>query len=70
MAGWTLSTATLRICKKFGCIEGLEQKMQMMKKYREESNLHVIEKVEMSQIFDDNQTTIKEYLREGMCHFS
>ena len=43
--------------------------MQMMKKYREESNLHVIEKVETRQIFMTTKLRLKEYLWEGMCHF-
>ena len=61
--GWKLITVAFRIYKKTVCIYGLEEKMQMKTKYREESNLHVIEKVEMSQIFDDDQTMIKKIFK-------
>ena len=65
---WTLKSAPYRLCKKQECIAKFENKT-LHSKAKEDTNLHAIQSIDIVNIFDNDQNTVRRLLKDKKVTF-
>ena len=60
---YSLKMSPLRICAKIDCFQDMNQKIQPSRKFQEETNLPIIDNIDMRQIFDSDKVIVKNLLK-------
>ena len=60
---YSLKMSAFRICVKVKCFNDLNLKLIPKKNYREESNLPIIDRIDLANIFDNDKVTVRNMFR-------